>query len=220
MQPQTKPTKQDLAKIISDLLTGDALASKAARTIFWDYLQTSIETIASHELGNSNHLSIQGLLWICGAEVTTNLEKEPLKSIIASQNSKQISKYISKIIRDNIRGLHTANPRRTPRTHLEVGPHDSKEDIDIGHNKYKFKYDEYIEIFTNRDMPPTPPENPPSSKDPRMEVLDALLATVPENAPYEEQAQRSEALKQAFNQKFAATQGEAIRLRCWAWREC
>jgi hypothetical protein len=57
-----------------------------------------------------------------------------------------------------------------------------------------------------------PPKKPGSSPvDQRPAFLDALLATVPKDTSYEDQAQQREELRHSFNQKFAASHGEALK---------
>ncbi len=57
---------------------------------------------------------------------------------------------------------------------------------------------------------PTPP-NTKTATEVRRELLDALSATVPKDASYEEQIAHREALKHAFNQKLAVDHGDSLK---------
>lgn len=82
---------------------------------------------------------------------------------------------------------------------------------------------ELLKFINYEDGPPPSPASPvteaPASPqteaqpaaDPRPRFLDALLATVPKDATYEEQAAQREDLKHAFNRRFAAEHGEALK---------
>jgi hypothetical protein len=99
--------------------------------------------------------------------------------------------------------------------HLLGLGYDTRWPLDIPINKFS-SYDELLKsserhkhlVDPNGDSPPPPP-----ALDERTRHLDALLATVPRDVPYEEQAEEAAKLNRAFRERLAERLAPALNAR-------